>query len=270
MEKFYTKRWVCPKCGVKYSGFDDFGKSPCPVCKNKAEIKELKEKQIHWATLENVTACRLGIENIEKILQELIAVYEMENMVDTGLLNKLGGEKPVEDIRVFEKGTPQQTDSKPPSYENFLMIHNFEMIGTDGTCKKCGADFQKARYTPCNPSEQDTSHSKPPSCEFCGRDLILYKEKWICGHGCTKPAINPSEQGALSSEGWTKDKFPEWKLKEKEPTRQTDFDLGEFNEFAFKLAMPPKQCNDCMIGNWKSYDCLSCNRENDRIIRKEL
>ena len=31
---------------------------------------------------------------------------------------------------------------------------------------------------------------------------------------------NPSEQGVLSNEGWTKDRFPEWK--EKEQTRQTE------------------------------------------------
>jgi len=30
-------------------------------------------------------------------------------------------------------------------------------------------------------------------CEFCGRDLILYKDNWICGHGCLKPAIKPKE-----------------------------------------------------------------------------
>ncbi|KKL89889.1 hypothetical protein LCGC14_1910230, partial [marine sediment metagenome] len=41
--------------------------------------------------------------------------------------------------------------------------------------------------------------SKPPSCEFCGRDLIYYEEKWICGHGCIKPAVNPSEQDAGSA-----------------------------------------------------------------------
>lgn len=33
----------------------------------------------------------------------------------------------------------------------------------------------------------------PSKCEFCGRDLILYKEKLICGHGCMKPAMNPKE-----------------------------------------------------------------------------
>ena len=36
------------------------------------QIRELKKKQNHWATLENVTVCRLGIENIEEVLQELI------------------------------------------------------------------------------------------------------------------------------------------------------------------------------------------------------
>lgn len=26
-------------------------------------------------------------------------------------------------------------------------------------------------------------------CPFCGRKLIRYKDVWICGHGCTKPAM---------------------------------------------------------------------------------
>jgi len=31
-------------------------------------------------------------------------------------------------------------------------------------------------------------------CSFCGReDVILYKGKWICMHGCTKPALKPTE-----------------------------------------------------------------------------
>jgi len=33
-----------------------------------------------------------------------------------------------------------------------------------------------------------------PICSFCGRKLILYKQKWICGHGCIKPAIKPDEK----------------------------------------------------------------------------
>lgn len=31
----------------------------------------------------------------------------------------------------------------------------------------------------------------PVKCEFCGRDLILYRNDWICGHGCIKPAVKP-------------------------------------------------------------------------------
>ena len=32
-----------------------------------------------------------------------------------------------------------------------------------------------------------------PICPFCGRKLIRYKQAWICGHGCTKPALKPTE-----------------------------------------------------------------------------
>ena len=32
-----------------------------------------------------------------------------------------------------------------------------------------------------------------PKCSFCGRKLILYKQEWICGHGCTKPAVKSDE-----------------------------------------------------------------------------
>lgn len=31
-------------------------------------------------------------------------------------------------------------------------------------------------------------------CPFCGRKLIRYKQAWICGHGCTKPALKPKEK----------------------------------------------------------------------------
>jgi len=31
-------------------------------------------------------------------------------------------------------------------------------------------------------------------CIFCGRKLIFYKQRWICGHGCTKPALKPKTE----------------------------------------------------------------------------
>ncbi len=34
-------------------------------------------------------------------------------------------------------------------------------------------------------------------CSFCGRKLIQYKQKWICGHGCTKPAIKAKLRGKM-------------------------------------------------------------------------
>jgi hypothetical protein len=40
----------------------------------------------------------------------------------------------------------------------------------------------------------DIVESSKHTCSFCGRKLILYKQEWICGHGCTKPAIRPDEK----------------------------------------------------------------------------
>lgn len=44
--------------------------------------------------------------------------------------------------------------------------------------------------------EPTAHHSKLPEliCPFCGRKLIRYKQAWICGHGCTKPALKPKEK----------------------------------------------------------------------------
>ncbi len=36
------------------------------------------------------------------------------------------------------------------------MIHDFEVVGTEGTCKKCGADFQEEHVTPCHPKKDNT------------------------------------------------------------------------------------------------------------------
>ena len=92
--------------------------------------------------------------------------------------------------------------------------------------KKLGGETEQYGRKDGNPSlsVKPTDTSKPPSCEFCGRDLILYKEKWICGHGCTKPAINPSEQDdrecpECGAHMWSKySHYDGCSKKEKEPT----------------------------------------------------
>ena len=76
-------------------------------------------------------------------------------------------------------------------------------------------------------------------------------------------ASKPAEQGVLSNEGWTKDKFPEWKSKEKEPTssaRQTeDFCVGTIE--------------DALHDFWEAYDLKTENgrlglaQEIDKCIR---
>lgn len=59
-------------------------------------------------------------------------------------------------------------------------IYNLLYLGKKRVCPEC---FYKEK--PKEPT--------PSKCEFCGRDLILYKNQWICGHGCMKLAVKPKE-----------------------------------------------------------------------------
>ena len=126
---------------------------------NRQEIKELKENQNHWATLENVTVCRLGIENLEEVLREsfqsIKEVLMGKRHIDVLLedikvwLDKLGDEKykvehPDQESGLASAGT---TDSKPSSNEHNRWKELDDKIGLKGVIRKE------------NPSEQD---SKPP------------------------------------------------------------------------------------------------------------
>jgi len=239
------------------------------------EIKELKENQNHWATLENVTVCRLGIEDLEEVLRGLLEMLIQVGKEQHWLYSKtrfgnilrgLGGEKTVNEV------------NNPMS---------------SGSGMKTETD------------------SKPPSCEFCGRDLIYYEEKWICGHGYIKTAVNPSEQDVASSASHTVD-YPcekskdgrhdffygfgikkcknchktDIEIKEKEPTdagsaRQTEKDWictpkEQEKCFSFKsiLCLSPK-ITTCMHGKSKLAKlleksvCSKCNLKEDCLYSFE-
>ncbi|KKK98949.1 hypothetical protein LCGC14_2637680, partial [marine sediment metagenome] len=93
------------------------------------EIKELKENQNHWATLENVTVCRLGIEDLEEVLRGLLEMLIQVGKEQHWLYSKtrfgnilrgLGGEKTVNEVNnpmSSGSGMKTETDSKPPSCE---------------------------------------------------------------------------------------------------------------------------------------------------------
>ncbi len=146
------------------------------------EVEELKEKQIHWATLENVTVCRLGIEDLEEVLRDML-----EN-------KKKNAEQHIAELV-----------NEPEIEERFITACRKQIEDAKRQLKKLGGGKELPKrendlnHTHGINSETSVSDSKPPSCEFCGRDLIYYEEKWICGHGCIKPAVNPSEQDIAGS-----------------------------------------------------------------------
>ena len=51
----------------------------------------------------------------------------------------------------------------------------------------------KGKFYPDSDKFPEVEKHPEPICPFCGRNLILYNQKWICGHGCTKPAIKSKE-----------------------------------------------------------------------------
>lgn len=59
-------------------------------------------------------------------------------------------------------------------------------------------------------TDKSLADSKLPEliCPFCGRKLIRYKEAWICGHGCTKPAIKPREKTEIEPRKFPDDWIP--------------------------------------------------------------
>jgi len=113
-------------------------------------ITELKEKQIHWATIENVGACRMGVEDLEEVLRELkkgIMSQLNDRKAHQGLrlhetvfletLEKLDGEKPVKEERMRERSPddPLKTDSKP-SIPKWIFNQEYESDFSDSIGSK--------------------------------------------------------------------------------------------------------------------------------------
>jgi len=88
MEQFHKKRWLCPKCGIEYAGFDTFAKSPCPVCKNKEKINT-KTDLIFSATIQSVLR-ELG-KSIHRVFYNNDWFDEANKIIM--LLRELDGEK---------------------------------------------------------------------------------------------------------------------------------------------------------------------------------
>lgn len=150
------------------------------------EIKELKENQNHWATLENVTVCRLGIENLEEILQELLPLftwtapekYKIERI--NKLLAKLDGEKAVGSVldmrsdNVVEGLSPLPiTDSKPPSN------YTGTVPGLKRIEKEIHEQDDKLRHfgvvcEPCTEEWKKRSEKSPNKCDICGSEAQVY------------------------------------------------------------------------------------------------
>ena len=74
-KKFYKNTQGIIDIGDKIEGLKRRFEHQCENCQilmqdRVNEIAKLKENQNHWATLENVTVCRLGIESLEEVLRE--------------------------------------------------------------------------------------------------------------------------------------------------------------------------------------------------------
>lgn len=107
-------------------------------------------------------------------------------------LAKLDGGKTVEDISVFEKGTPQQTDSKPPSCNKCNLY---------GECDHQGAYKKDGKWC------YEPYSSKPPSSELYRCDVPGCNEYGYYTHKngwrfCEEHSKNPSEQDIMGLRGW--------------------------------------------------------------------
>jgi len=75
-KKFYKNTQGIIDIGDKIEGLKRRFEHQCENCQilmqdRVNEIAKLKENQNHWATLENVTVCRLGIESLEEVLNNI-------------------------------------------------------------------------------------------------------------------------------------------------------------------------------------------------------
>ena len=135
------------------------------------------------------------ISLMKEVLQEFISVYEMESMVDTGLLAMLGGEKSggMKDTIVNE--VIQVQHSKPPSKcpycsNEIKFTRKFrdqdEDIIFEFHCSECNRKIRGERLDSFreNPSEQDASSAS--ARESLDRQTVKNDDNWafecpMCG-----------------------------------------------------------------------------------------
>lgn len=166
--------------------------------KNEKEIKELKEQ------LESLRDNDQAIINTN-VLQDHIISHKYYD--DRGI--PVQGSEAKRINAVLEKQLKKLGEATP--YANG---HASSASHTDKGCDNCGwyehghcknveaivhADGGHICWKP-------KAESQPPSipkCKYCGRKMIGYNREWICGHGCTKPALGsvetPSEQDVAGS-----------------------------------------------------------------------
>jgi hypothetical protein len=145
-------------------------------------------------------------------------------------------------------------------------------------CPKCG---DKMDYDPtykeyrclwikCNIKED--LPEPIPKCEFCGRKMINYNGEWICNHGCTSPAVTPSEQDFIN-------KIPDLPidseaLREIKKMAKEEYDFykkhGYFSFWSDKLkAQRIKEKEEQDAGSARQTDFLIFSPETQIIVEKE-
>ena len=147
------------------------------------QLNELKERIVNNRKLDGIVL-QNNLDNLREVLREY-----MNYMKNFNPQSWVGVNKILEKLDVGSASTRESLDrqtERPPLGILANMI------------------TEKKLYTEMTPEEKmletqnivtvlpETTHLFKDSggeCKFCGRKLILYKQKWICGHGCTKPAV---------------------------------------------------------------------------------
>lgn len=178
----------------------------------KIDINELKEefnklKQLipmEWQQKHNTK----GIINLEEVLQDHLKSHIV--VARDQLTNK----DKIIIFREFDKAIEDQLkklDSKPKTVKKEVCEDClYEKTFDTKICAICIPNSNKSQFKPKDSGGEkswDEQHPEArkamdkafikkeklpePICPFCGRKLIRYKQAWICGHGCTKPALKP-------------------------------------------------------------------------------
>ena len=163
-------------------------------------IKELKELHTHQAENDQIIHVEIYemINSNKEVLRKLMEALGNLNMDVLKLDEFILILK-----KLLEKLDARQTEIKicPKCHAYYKGIHTEDACnyhsGTEEDCSKCElrntrecAACLQIKGSPYNKFKEKPPEPKYP---FCGRNLICYKETWICGHGCTKPAVKPDE-----------------------------------------------------------------------------